>query len=352
MDKVRLAQIGILYPHASSWRETLLLMPEVEIVAFYDPDPEAARAGLPGTLQARPMYADLAALLAIERPEAVLICLPNDLCSAAIVQCARAGVHVYAEKPCARTAAEFLPAAEAIRTAGVQFATGFIRHVNAAALAIRGIVADGLLGRLTSAEGRLITSSVTKRDPRHFLFSQERSGGGVLHWLGCHLLDLMRWCTSEEVSEVAAVLGTLSGEPIGVEDTATLALRYTNGMVGSLHCAYVADKATDQITFALRGTLGWLYWEGLGPEVVVRSIHPAWVSSPTRVLRFEQDQVGGYGGTVGIAALRAFIAAFREGATPAFGTDDILRVLEVLDAAHESDRTGQRVRLAQPRLDM
>lgn len=351
MDKVRLAQIGVNHPHATPWRESLLLMPEVDVVAFYDPVP-AARKLLPESLEARPFYADLAQLLAAERPEAVLICLPNDVTSPAIAQCARAGAHILAEKPCARTASEFLPAAEAVRAAGVQFATGFVRRVTAAGRTIKGIVDDGLLGRLTSVEARWITTSVRKRDPSHFLFSQEHSGGGILHWLGCHWLDFIRWSTTSEVSEVSAVLGTLSGEAIGVEDTAALALRYSSGMIGSLHCAYVTDKATDQLFFGLRGTLGWLYWERSGPEIVVRSTHPSWASAPTRVLRFEQDPVGGYCGADGVAALRAFVASFREGAKPVFGTDDILRILELLDAAHESERTGHRVSLRQPKLDM
>jgi predicted dehydrogenase len=167
----------------------------------------------------------------------------------------------------------------------------------------------------------------------------------MLHWLGSHWIDFMRWSTSSEIAEVAAVLGTLSGEPIDVEDTATLALGFETGMIGSLHVAYATDKATDQPFFGLRGTLGGLNWERSGPEIEVRSTHPAWAPGQTRALRIASDPVEGYAGATGLRALQRFIASFREGAAPVFTPDDSIRVLEVLDAAGESAQTGARVRV-------
>lgn len=345
-DKVRFAHIGASYPHARGYLESLLLMPEVEIVGLHDPDPQAARALVPPALRDRPWYDDVGELLARERPEAVTITLPNDVTPDAIIQAAEAGVHVHAEKPCARTAAEFRPAADAIRKAGVQFALGYSRRFLPIGMAIKDMADRGILGRLVSIEARWITTSVRVRDPKHFVFSKERSGGGILHWLGCHWLDLMRWTTSSEVTEVAAILDTLSGEPISVEDTAALSLRFSNGMIGSLHSAYVTDATSDQLYFGLRGTDGWLRWERSGPELEVRSSNPQWIGAPTRKIRFDPDPVGGYGGSAGIAARRSFIASFREGAPPMFTPDDALRVLEVLDAAQESSRTGKRVTLS------
>ena len=342
-DRVRFAHIGVSFPRAIGYLETLLLMPEVEIVALYDPDPGAARGLLPAALQSLPMYDDVADLLAKERPEAVIVTLPADVTPQVMIQVAEAGAHLHVEKPCARTAAEFLPAAKAIRKAGVQFATGFTRRFSPVGETIKNLVDRGILGRLVSVESRWIATSVRVRGVENFIFSEKRSGGGMLHWLGCHWLDLMRWSTSSEVTEVAAILDNLSGEPITVEDTAALSLRYSNGMLGTLHCTYVTDRTSEQLYFGLRGTKGWLRWEGGGSALEVRSTHPEWAAAPTRVLRFEEDPIGGYGGGAGIVAQRQFIASFRDGVPPMFTTDDILRVLEVLDAAHESSRTGRRV---------
>ena len=349
MEQVRFAQLGVDQPHAAGYRATLALLPEVVLTGYYDPQPAAARAILAGTPQDGPVYDDIVTLLERERPEAVLICLPAADTPAAIILAAAAGCHIFAEKPCARTAAEFRPAQEAIERAGVQFATGYLRHCSPVALALRDLVRQGLLGRLVSAEGRLVTTSAVQRGPDSTIFREERAGGGILHWLGCHWLDLLRWTADSEVATVAALLGTTGDAAIDVEDTAALALRYTNGMLATLHCAYAFDRGED-LFFTLRGTQGWVRWEHNGPELTAHSTHPAWSTAPTRAFRFTPDALGGYGGALGVAVVRAFIAGFRAGAPPPFTPADALRVLEVLDAAHASSRSGRVVTLGSARV--
>ncbi len=343
-ERVRFAHAGVCYPHGDGYIESLLLMPEVELSALYDPEPEAAgrlaaAAGAAGV----GVYGDFDEMLREERPEAVVITQPNDVTPSLIARAAEAGVHVLAEKPCARSAEEFLPAIEAIRRSGVEFATGYTRRVSPAGMAIREMVEAGVLGRLVSVEASWITTSVGSRGPGHVMFSAERSGGGILHWLGCHWLDFMRWSTSAEVVEVSATLGTLSGAEIDVEDTAALSMRFDNGMIGSLHCSYVLDRTPHQLFFGLRGDEGWLRWDYMGGEVTVRSVRSDWAGGVTRVLRFETDDVGGYENGDGQAAIRRFIASFRGGRPSAVTAVDALRVLEIVGAAQESSRTGRRV---------
>ena len=344
-DRLRFAHIGVAYPHGMGWIDTLLLMPEVEIVALYDPDTTSAASLVPPGLQGVPLYDDFGDLLGKERPEAVVIAQPNDITARFIVQAAEAGVHVLAEKPCARTASELMPAVHAVQKAGVQFSMGYPRRVSPVGRAIKDLVDGGDLGRLMSIEASWVTSSVAVRGADQPMFRAESNGGGILHWLGCHLLDFMRWSTSSEVTEVAAIVDTLGVESVDVEDTAALALRYDNGMIGSLHCSYVMDKMPHHNFFGLRGTDGWVRWEQSGDEIEVRSARPDITAPFTRVIRFERDPLGGYedGGGSGITLLRRFIASFRDGAPPVVSLEDALRVLEVFDAAHESSRTGRRV---------
>ena len=342
---MRFAQIGVIHPHGPGYLQTLRLMDEARLVAACDADRTAATAVLRAEGLDVPLYDDMATLLEKERPEAVLIALPPVATPAAVIAAAQAGCHVYAEKPCARNATEFLPAKAAIEAAGVQFWTGYQRRFMPAGIAIRDIVRQGLLGDLVSAEARVITTSVHSRDPRHWLFDREQSGGGVLSWLGCHFLDFLRWSTGAEVQTVAALLETSSGEAIDVEDNAALALRFTNGLLATLNCAYVTDRPRNDTWIALRGTLGWLSWDQSGPVLEVTSDHPAWAAAPKRTFRFDADEAGGYGGAVGIVALRAFIAASRGEGPPVFTPDDALRVLEIIDAAQSSARSGRQITL-------
>jgi predicted dehydrogenase len=344
-EPVRVAQLGVLHSHAAAYRESLLHLPEARLVACYDPDPAAARARLGPALAALPLYDRLPELLARERPEAVLVTLPSDAAPAAVVACADAGAHCFVEKPVARGAAELAPVEDAVRRNGVAFHLGYTRRFTAPGSTLRALVEQGLLGEIQSVEGRWITSSVRSRDPGHYAFSRARSGGGILHWLGCHWLDLMRYVTGLEVVGVSGVLATLSGEAIDVEDTAALAPRFANGAVGSLHAAYTAGG--DDLSFVLRGSRGWARWERSLPEITAYSEHPRWSAAPRRTLTFQLPALPGYGGAAGHESIRRFFAAFREGGAPMFTTEDARRVLEVLDAAAESSRTGRYVTLGQ-----
>jgi predicted dehydrogenase len=345
---VRFVQIGLTHPHAASLRETLRQMPEVELVGVCEPD-ASARYQLPVDLVDVPRFGQVDELLWETHPDAAIIALPADLTPTVLVQVAEAGVHAYVDKPGARSAAELVPAVEAVLRAGVQTSHGYMRRFMPAGTAIKQLVDDGILGRLMSIEARWITTSVARRGPSSFYFDRARSGGGMLSWLGCHYLDFMRWATSAEVAQVTAFTATLSGQPIDVEDMATLALQFDNGMLGSLHCGYVTDGPTDQ-TFALRGTLGWLTWDGSATRLDVRSLHPTWSTAPTRVLNFGGDTVPGYCGAVGVATLRHFIAAMQGEVRPVDCIDDALRVLEVVDAAYASARTGAHVAVERTRV--
>lgn len=346
-DRVRIALLGVAQPHAAGYRETLRHMPEAEIVAAYDPNPESSRADLAKDGLTCPLYDDIATLLERTRPEMVLMSLPPVDTPRALQLSAEAGCHVYAEKPCARTAEEFLSAKAAIEKAGVRFATGYMRHFSPVARTIKGFIDAGYLGRLVSAEANLITTSVASRNPNHWIFDRAQTGGGIFHWLGCHWLDLFRWTASSEVATVAAILATESGEAIDVEDVGTLALRYDNGMVGAIHCAYIVDPGagddTNQWAIGFRGTLGWVKWGPTESEIRVRSLHPDWRTAQTRTLRFDADKTPGYGGATGMFAMREFIASFRDGAEPPFTPYDALRILETLDAAQASSRDGRHV---------
>jgi len=115
-----------------------------------------------------------------------------------------------------------------------------------------------------------------------------------------------------------------------VEDVAAIA-----GAVG-------AGRPGDSF-LAVRGSLGWARWDTDQPESKVRSEHPSWKVAPERTARFTLPTVGGYGGSAGRESIRSFISSFREGSPPMFDVTDARRVLEMIDAAHNSSESGRRV---------
>ena len=154
----------------------------------------------------------------------------------------------------------------------------------------------------------------------------------------------MRWVSSSEVVSVSAELATLSGERIDVEDVAALGMRYDNGMIGSLHCAYATDAARDKVYLGLRGTEGWTEWERNSDTLTLHSADPRWITAPTRVIQVQREALPGYCGVDGLAALKAFVASINGG--PGYSsTDDAAQVLRILDAARLSAESGRRIEL-------
>ena len=98
-NSVRIAHIGVNYPHGIGYIESMLLIPDVQIVALYDPDPASSVTVLPTPLQSLPVYDNLDRLLEEHNPEAVVVTQPNDITPSIIAKAASRGIHVFAEKP-------------------------------------------------------------------------------------------------------------------------------------------------------------------------------------------------------------------------------------------------------------
>ena len=343
--KVTAALVGLTAPHSKGWLEGLRHCPDVGRLAVCDSGmdgldaPEGAEA-----------YADLDVLLEKEELGIGLVSLPNDEAPAAAEKLLRAGVPCIVEKPVARTAAEIEALDRLARERGVLWATGFMNRYNPVAQELKRLVDGGALGRITSIEGRMVTSTVGQRDPAHWLFNKERAGGGILHWLAIHTIDLIRYFSGLEYASVAAHTATLSGEDIDVEDLAALSCRMDNGALATIHAGYVLGRRYGDIHLAVRGDRGEAVWEmwgfdGRGDTLKVYSDAPQWAAADLTEIRAPGREVPGYGGAPGQRFLSDFIRA--AGSDGAFVTDgtDALRAMQLVEAAYAAAAGGRTVEL-------
>lgn len=353
---VLVGMIGLTHPHSAGYLRTLDALDRVDGAVLYD-----AAAGVGERIgrdyqKTREIYADLDRLLGRADVPVVVVTLPTDQVPDVVCRAARAGKQVICEKPCARSAAEFRPVLAALEESRTAFTTGYIWRANPSILKLRELIQAGALGRLTSVELRMVTTQVRLRSPSHWLFKREVSGGGILSWLGCHWLDLLRYVTGQEVTTVSALTETLSGEAIDVEDVASVSMRLTNGALASLYAGYLLPAgragyegtAYDQ-SIILRGTEGTLRHLKDGDDQIVElaSTAEAWRAAPRQTFRFTLPNIPAYGGVHGLAFIDEFIRRALAGEEPGLVTAlDALRVLEILDAAYASAKSGERVEMA------
>ena len=344
MRKLRFAQAGVSLTHANMYRDTLMLLSdEIELVGFYDPDPDAVQPNLKADVEHVPFYTSLDDLISKARPEAVMVSAYPNIMPDWLLQIAEAGVHIWAEKPVACHSSQLAPVAAAIAKNELHFSTGYSWRFHPISRLINSTYADGLLGQPYSIDMRFSTSSVKRRDPTSWVFQREISGGGILNWLGCHWFDLMRFITGSEVTKVSAIEANVGGEAIDIEDAATVSMQFDNGMIGSLHAGYFTSGGGDT-SFGLYGSQGWAKWAIADESCTIKSDHPEWAEAPERAFSFPSAKYPGYGAE-GRALVKAFAAAIRGEGISGYTVDDAIQTLRIIETAHESAESGRTITL-------
>jgi predicted dehydrogenase len=342
MRKVRFAQAGMALMHAKLFRETLvLLQDEIELVGFYDPNPDAVRATLPPEVQHVPFYNSLEELLAEAKPEAVMISAYLTEQPERMLKVAEAGVSVWGEKPFATHSSHLLPLAEAVERNRLHFSCGYSWRFHPISQLIKETFDAGLLGNPFAIEIRFMAGNIERRDPSTWFFQRDQVGGGILNWLGCHWFDLMRYLTSSDVTKVSAIEATVGNHSFQIEDAAAVSLQFANGMIGSLHTGFYTP-GDSELTVGFYGSKGWAKWDHSNNVCTIKSTHPLWASAPVRKFDMPTAEYPGYGAE-GRALIKAFAAAVRGEGESGFKVEDAIKSLQIIEAAHESARTGQPV---------
>ncbi len=174
---------------------------------------------------------DLSSAFQDEDVEAVLIATRHHLHTEQCIASARAGKHIFVEKPLALTTDECREIMAAVEQADVLCAVGFNRRFSPLALALRETL-DGV-GGPQQIVCRVNAGPVPKT---HWLLDPE-IGGGRLLGEGCHFFDLMAWlANSKPVSVTAQMVGDFS-------DNVVATVKYADGSVGTLIYSSLGDPA-------------------------------------------------------------------------------------------------------------
>ena len=216
------------------------------------------------------------------RVEAVSIAAPNFLHRDIAVAAARAGKHVWLEKPCGRVPAEAYEVARAVEEAGVKSTIGLMyRHVPAVQHA-KELIQSGELGEITHYRGYFLADYAA--DPNGALtwrYKLEGAGLGVLGDIMPHTIDMAQNLLGpiESVSahkdtfirerpEVPEGMGTghfvVEGGKAGTvenEDYASGLLRFASGVRGTVENSRVAVGPHVRNSFEINGTRGAVAWD-------------------------------------------------------------------------------------------
>lgn len=228
------------------------------IVACFDVDRAKAEE------RAHPLGARVAtsyeALLDDPEIDAVELCTPPHLHPAQAVAAAQAGKHILCQKPLARTVEECDAMIEAARSAGIVLYYGEIYRTMDVGIAARAAIDAGRIGQVVGIQatyahwqGGEYMGTAWRYDPRV-------AGGGQLLDGGIHSIDLMR-LVGGNVRAASAFTNRIRPE-LGGEDSASVALQYEGGYVGTLLSTQAAGLWYPGPSFIAFGTEGILTMGG------------------------------------------------------------------------------------------
>lgn len=354
---MKAALFGAGEPHTSAHLKTLQVLPEVESIVVWGDSPDKVNP-LQAEEKVSGVFTDLDELLGQKDIFFAIASVRGDIKPSLFSQLLDEGIHLMAEKPMGSSAAAVEELVQKADAAGLALGTCYQNRYHPINQEIRTLVADGAIGDLMSIEMRMLTSQPKFRTSSGWLFQKEISGGGMLQWLGCHYIDLMRYVTGDEIVSVSAEVATRSGEDIDVEDIAVLSMRLRSGAVGSLHTGYTMSLIGEaygshpgyDTYIGVNGRHGRMFFDAQGQpgHLYFESTTEAWAGAPVKEYDFVVGESPAYAGVPGEAFIRDFIlAAQGQGDGSATGKD-ALQVARVIDAAYESSRTGQRIDIEIP----
>ena len=305
------------------------------LAAVADPAPGAAEA-LATALGADRCCTDVADVWADPAVDAVVIAAPARFHADLVVAAARAGKHVFCEKPMALTLADADRAVEAARAAGVVLQVGFNRRFAPDWRAARALLDDGRIG-----VPRLLRS--VTRDPGGFDPARIAPGTIFLETL-IHDFDTLRFlnpgASAVEVHAVADALVEPDWRDRGLLDTAVVTVRFDNGAIGTAEACFEAAYGYD-----VRGEV---FGPGgaatLGDGRRTSMVFAGAAGRTVETVRVDQELFGG----AYTAELSAFAEAVRTGTPPTVTGDDARAALAIALAAAESVATGRPVRVDGP----
>jgi predicted dehydrogenase len=271
--------------HAKAISRVLQHYPDLgvrpRLVAVADPATDGRLDYATDVLGVRFTTGDWQELVARDDVDVVCVAGPNFTHRDVAVAAARAGKHLWVEKPAGRNLSETEEIAAAAAEARVRSAVGF-NYRNAPAIEVaQELVASGRLGEVRTVRVSMLGDYCAHPDGAlTWRFVRELAGSGVIGDLASHGLDLAQYVVGP-ITQVLAEASTFITErprPVGAashfsrgsdgpllpvenEDHVLTLLRFADGARGVLEASRAAVGEQNAYAIEVHGSTGALAWD-------------------------------------------------------------------------------------------
>jgi len=198
------------------------------------------------------------ALLADPNVHAVVLATPHSMHAAQVIAAAKAGKHVFCEKPFALTKAHAEAAVSATTKAGVTLGLGYNRRFHPEMTKLRNQIRSGDLGTVLHVEATMTFPNALALKPEAWRAQKDETPCGGLTPMGVHAIDGM----IDLCGEIASVYCQSFHQivPVDADDTTSMLFRMKNGSSGYLGTITATGPG---FSFQVFGSKGWVRLEGM-----------------------------------------------------------------------------------------
>lgn len=307
----------------------------VKIGGFADPRLDAAQK-----------LADVYKAKAVSNPDELIadpnidvidICTPTPFHKQYTIKAAKAGKHVFCEKPIARTVADANEMVDAVNAANVKFMVGQVLRFFPEFAVAKQLIDQGKVGKPVVV--RTSRLSYFPHGVNDWMANIDWSGGVVLETL-IHDFDWLNWCFGEPKRVYA---NGLVYQPIYHQnrlDYALATVRYKNGVIAHVEGSWAQPRGFFSAKLEVTGTKGQI-------DFNMSETSPVTISVRTEQKTIDAVKVpesplveDPY-----TAEIRHFIDCILNNKKPAVTTADAINALRVCLAVLDSIKTGKPVNL-------
>ena len=261
--------------------------------------------------------------------DVVYVVTPNGLHAEHSIKAAKAGKHVFCEKPMEVSVEKCERMIAAVKKAGRQLGVGYRCQYDPNHLECRRLATEKVFGELKTIEAGF-SRGISATEWR---VKKALAGGGPLMDVGIYALQTCRFVSGLEPLEVSAKFGpvTDSEKFSEVEESVVWEMTFPGGLKTKCSTNYEQPGANDFTVTAEKGTFG---------------LNPAYNYNSARGVRSDGEKINMPAVNQFAAEMDDFAQCIMSNKPSKVSGEEGLRDVKIMMAIYESARTGKPVRLA------
>lgn len=239
MEKLKVIQIGVCHDHGTSAFNSILRQQELfEVLGF---------AVTPEELSEEPEHCDeiikeyrdernikmytVEEALSLAGVEAAVVETREQYLNKYALMAAKHNLHIYMDKPGGWELSEFEELVKDVKSRGLAFSIGYMYRFNPKIMEIERRIKNGEIGEVYCIEAHMDCEHIPEIRQRLSKFP-----GGMMFFLGCHLIDLI-YRIQGEPEEIIPMNCQTGFDGVAAEDYGMVVFKYKNGISFAKTCA-------------------------------------------------------------------------------------------------------------------